>query len=326
MMRTTLVGALLLLAVGTLGGADDKGHQAFIDPEQAGPDFLIQGEYEGKLGTGWLGAQVIAEGDGKFQAVFLPGGLPGTVSDGKVRVRVPGKTDGDRTVFEGLKWTGTIANRQITGKTDTGESFTLDKVVRPSLTLGLKPPENAVVLFDGTNAEEWKGGKLVDDHLLNNGVVSKQAFRDFRLHLEFRLPFMPYARGQGRGNSGVYLQNRYECQILDSFGLEGKNNECGGFYTLSDPRVNACLPPLSWQTYDIEFRAARFDSAGKKTEDAIALVWLNGIPVQYKVRLKSQTPGGQKEEDKPGPLQLQNHGNPVYFRNIWVVEHREEGR
>ena len=125
------------------------------------------------------------------------------------------------------------------------------------------------MLFDGTSADKWNGGRLVDGGLLAAGCTSKQKFHDFQLHIEFQTPFMPTARGQGRGNSGVYLQNLYEVQVLDSFGLEGKDNECGGFYSIKAPSVNMCYPPLAWQTYDIDFRAARFDPSGKKTQNAV---------------------------------------------------------
>ena len=178
-----------------------------------------------------------------------------------------------------------------------------------------------IVLFDGTSADKWNGGHLTEDGLLAVGCTSKQSFKDFQLHIEFQTPFMPTARGQGRGNSGVYLQNRYELQVLDSFGLEGQNNECGGFYQIKTPDVNMCFPPLAWQTYDIDFTAARFDDAGKKTKNAIVNAQHNGVTIHDKFELPHLTPGGLPQEAPgEGPFMLQNHGNPVRFRNIWVVE------
>ena len=161
----------------------------------------------------------------------------------------------------------------------------------------------------------------MDEHgLLMVGTRTKQKFGNFRLHLEFRTPFMPYSRGQGRGNSGMYLLDQYECQILDSFGLEGKDNECGGIYKISKPKLNMCFPPLSWQTYDVEFQAAKFDANGGKIAPAVATIQLNGVVIHDKLSLPRFTPGGGQSDEKPGALYLQNHGNPVRFRNIWVLE------
>jgi hypothetical protein len=132
---------------------------------------------------------------------------------------------------------------------------------------------------------------------------------------------MPYARGQGRANSGCYLQGRYEVQILDSFGLEGKNNECGGIYTIKDPDVNMCFPPLAWQTYDIDYTAAKYDESGKKTAHARMTVKHNGVLIHENVELtKATTAAPVKEGPEPGPIYIQDHGNPIRFRNIWVAE------
>jgi hypothetical protein len=161
---------------------------------------------------------------------------------------------------------------------------------------------------------------MAGHHLLGSDVPSKKKFGDQHIHLEFRLSFMPTARGQGRSNSGVYVQNRYEVQVLDSFGLKGENNECGGIYSQATPKVNMCYPPLTWQTYDIRFHPARFDNDGKKTEDAVITVWHNGVLIHDHVKLRGPTAGGNKESPEPGPLFLQGHGGQVEYRNIWVGE------
>jgi hypothetical protein len=130
---------------------------------------------------------------------------------------------------------------------------------------------------------------------------------------------MPNSSGQGRGNSGVYLQDRYECQVLDSFGLSGENNESGGIYTQYKPLVNMCLPPLVWQTYDIDFTPAEFDADGKKTKPARATIFHNGTKIHDNIELKGSTGGGKPESKDPGALQLQDHGDPVVYRNVWAV-------
>jgi hypothetical protein len=153
------------------------------------------------------------------------------------------------------------------------------------------------------------------------GAITKRKFTDFRLHLEFRTPYMPAARGQGRGNSGVYIQQRYEVQILDSFGLVGEFNECGSLYRQTPPDLNMCLPPLAWQTYDIVFTAARFDPETKaKTAPARITVFHNGVAVHDDRAIASKTGAGQPEAPTPNPILFQNHSDPVRFRNVWFVE------
>jgi hypothetical protein len=107
--------------------------------------------------------------------------------------------------------------------------------------------------------------------------------------------------------------------VLDSFGLRGENNECGGFYTKARPAVNMCFPPLSWQTYDVEFAAAKYDAAGKKIKNAVATVRHNGVVIHESYELPGATGGGIEEGPQAGPITLQGHGNPVFFRNIWIV-------
>jgi hypothetical protein len=307
-LLTTLLGLSAIVVA-----ADGK--KAFTDPAEAGRDFTVQGEY---VGDG-VAAQVIALGKDAFRVVGYQGGLPGE-GESEKKKEADGKWEGEQVVFEkdGLK--AVLANGQITATNEEGKSHVLKKVERKSPTLGAQPPAGAIVLFDGKNADAWKGGKMDKDGNLQAGTVSIQEFGDMQLHVEFRTPFMPEARGQGRGNSGVYLQNRYEVQVLDSFGLKGENNECGGIYSKHRPRVNMCYPPLSWQTYDIDYTAARYDAEGKKTANAKLTVRHNGVVIHDNVEVDGATAAsGKKEGPEKGPIQLQNHGNPVVYRNVWVV-------
>jgi hypothetical protein len=191
--------------------------------------------------------------------------------------------------------------------------------VRHSSTEGAKAPAGATVLFDGTSAEKFVHGILSNDKNLIADATTKQGFGDYTLHLEFCLSYMPEARGQARSNSGLYLHDCYEIQVLDSFGLEGKDNECGGFYQLRKPDVNMCFPPLTWQTYDVDFTAPKFQD-GKKIANAKVVVKHNGVVIHPEFELANNTPGRQGEGPAPRPFYLQGHGNKPVFRNIWVVE------
>lgn len=323
-MKTTSVLLTVTILISLFGATNLQAQNrrtAFLTAKEAGADFAIQGEYVGVIGQKTkLGAQVIALGKGKFRAVLYSKGLPGAGWDGKTKTILNGETKGGSTKFSGKNFIGSIVGERFFGTAEDNVGFEMNKTLRKSATLGAKPPKGAVVLFDGKNTDAWAKGKIEADGFLGVPARTKMKMKDFTLHMEFRTPFMPFARGQGRANSGMYLLDQYECQILDSFGLEGKDNECGGIYKIAKPKVNMCLPPLSWQTYDVEFRAARFAADGKKTEDAIVTIKLNGVVIHDKLKLPKITAGGGQRDEKPGALYMQDHGNPVRFRNIWVLE------
>lgn len=327
-VRSFLAVVVVALA---LPGVDASAKETYTDASKADADFATQGEYAGELSIDGqsmkLGVQVVALGKGEFAAVAYPGGLPGDGWMPPNVIRGTGKRAGDgKTVaLEGVDWGGTkrrgeIRDGAIVVLSDAGgEVGRLPKVHRSSPTLGMKPPEGAVVVFDGSSLDRVKDGRLTDDHLLMEGVTSRDEFGDATIHIEFCCPYQPEDRGQGRGNSGAYVQGRYEVQILDSFGLEGKSNECGGLYSVAAPAVNMAFPPLSWQTYDIDFKAGRFED-GTMVARPRMTVRHNGVVIHEDAEIPKITPGGTAGAEGPkGPLHLQNHGNPVRFRNIWFV-------
>jgi hypothetical protein len=316
---------ILSLAVLLNATANAKG-PTYTDPANADADFAVQGEYTGDIttqdGTQKVGLQVIALGEGKFDAFAYLGGLPGDGWSGTERYPASGETKAGVTVLGGDNGRAEIRDGvAVIYHGDDREMGKLKRVIRESATLGAEPPEGAVVLFDGSTAEHFQRGRLTDDGLLMQGATSHQKFGSCRLHLEFRTPYQPQDRGQARGNSGCYLQGRYEVQVLDSFGLEGKHNECGGIYSIKDPDVNMCYPPLVWQTYDIDYTQAQYDGAGNKTARARITVRHNGVVIHQDVELPHATTAAPvKAGPEPGPVYLQDHGNPVRYRNIWVVE------
>lgn len=196
----------------------------------------------------------------------------------------------------------------------------------------IPPPQGAIVLFDGKSLEKWAKPngkdpapwKLVAGGAMqaqNGNIITKEKFDGhFKLHVEFRVPYVPKATGQARGNSGVYVQGRYEVQILDSYGLVSKNNDCGAIYEVAAPLVNACKAPTVWQSYDIEFHAPKC-ADGKKVTGARMTVFQNGVKIQDNVTIPVDNTraglGGKPCE--PGPIMLQDHGNPVQFRNVWLL-------
>jgi hypothetical protein len=321
MKRLSLLTILLsgMVALPHLQAADAEKPKAetYTDPAKAGPDYVDQGEYVGSK----LGGQVIALANDKFRLVLHKGGLPGAGWDQSPKVEIEGQREGNQIAFASKDGStkAILAGRTIKGTLADAGKFSLKKTVRKSPTEGAKPPAGAIVLFDSSNSDAWAGGHVDDRHLLQAGTSTKQKFTNFALHVEFLLPFKPAGRGQDRGNSGVYLQDRYEVQVLDSFGLKGLDNECGGIYTKVKPLVNMCFPPLTWQTYDIDYEAAKFDADGKKTKNAVATVKHNGVIIHDHREINGSTGGGKPETPDGGAIQLQGHGNPVFYRNIWIV-------
>jgi hypothetical protein len=206
--------------------------------------------------------------------------------------------------------------------TDTGH-VNLDKI---TIT-----PTNRVTLFNGTNLNAWEttSGAAATWPVANGSMESfggdirtKERFGDFRMHVEWYEPdYPPEVTGQARGNSGVYIYESYELQVLESHGRPPELNGAGSIYLKKAPDVNAAKATSTWQTYDIEFRAARFDASGKKVENARITVWWNGILVHKNVAIDGPTGAGKPEDPAPGTIKLQDHGDPgpnPRFRNIWI--------
>jgi hypothetical protein len=308
------------LASAVASAAEDNKDTTFLNAKEAGFDYEVQGEYLGVFGGDqrW-GAQVIALGGGKFRLMGFEGGLPGDGwSRGDETKKHDGERDGKEVKFKGEDTLVTYRDGALHISHMGEDVGTMKKVERKSPTLGAEAPDNAIVLFDGSTADHFERGQITEDKLLAANCETKMKFGDHNLHIEFRTPFKPYARSQGRGNSGVYIQSRYECQVLDSFGLDGKDNECGGIYSISEPIVNMCLPPLTWQTYDIDFTAAKYEG-DKKVKNARVTIKHNGVVIHDDLELPNHTPGKIGEGPQDAGIYLQGHGNPVVYRNAWVV-------
>lgn len=247
--------------------------------------------------------------------------------------------------INGLKWQGAPISNNLKGSfkgLKTGH-YSLTKIpFQPSPTLGEVAPTGAVVLFNGTDYNAWQSkaapGEPIQWKLTDSGTMevvslvegkkkkqdlaTKELFGDHQLHLEFKLADKPEATGQARSNSGVFHLGMYETQILDSFGLYGRYNECGGIYKTREPDSNAGFPAGLWQTYDVQVKAPRFDDKGNKTAEARLTVRLNGILIHNNVNVPKPTIAGT--ETARGPIILQDHQNPVQFRNIWVIKSDKE--
>ncbi len=319
------IACCCVLSTATTYGQDLK--KGVTDLAHVDVDFHIQGEYSGNVTHAdgryrTVGLQVVALGEGKFDALWYQGGLPGNGYDGSTRFALSGQRAGDKVTLAGEGQTVELQpGYAATVKNSAGGVIGyLSPMHRYSLTTGAAPPANAIVLFDGQNTDRLQSVKVTPDGLLEVGCETKDSFQNFTLHAEFRTPYMPYAKGQARGNSGFYLQKRYEVQILDSFGLELQKNDCASLYKFKAPDVNMSFPPLSWQTYDIDFAAPQFDVDGQRTVKGRITVRHNGVVVHNNLELENKTGGGSPEGPNPLPILFQNHSNPVHFRNVWLID------
>jgi hypothetical protein len=253
--------------------------------------------------------------------------------------------------FEHGSWSGSIQGDRFTGEgtlRDKHGRFEMKRVSYESPRLGAKPPAEALVLFDGTDFDEWETiqrdgqtgpvtWKIADgvmrvvpeigNHQIGGSIGTKKAFHDFHLHIEFRLPLLPNNTDQRRGNSGVILEEFqfFEVQVLDTYGLPGYYDECGALYQIARPKINMCLMPLQWQSYDIMYRAPRIDQDGRLMEAPRITVNHNGVLIHKDLELPYSENALRMRRERPesrkvGRIKLQDHGYPVEYRNIWIVD------
>ena len=301
------------------------------------------GEYKGTFHpdgatTMNAAAQVVAEGDDVYYRIVLKA-TPNEQDQDGANIELYGHRRGPAVYIGdwagGYHWTGEIKNDHLSVKSSYGQHFELDKFVRKSPKEGLQPPAGAVVLLpfkEGTKPDlsAWQN---TDWKPLDTGAVAvtkgsnstKEQFGDIeQFHIEFRLPLEPNNRGQGRSNSGVYFAGAFEVQVLDSFGLVATSGDCGGLYNIARPRVNACLPPETWQTYDVQFRAPRLAPDGSIRENARITVYHNGVKIHDNQEIPRPRDQWKGKSDTAGvttgPIMLQDHGHPIQYRNIWLVK------
>lgn len=321
------IAAIASLLVAGLAAAENGPRgPVHTEPPKNDPSYLLMGEFAGSVAAGeakaeMIGLQIRPLGKGEFEAISYSGGLPGQENHKPEATRMIGRLSGDFLILSGGPWAVFAEQDHCTLISRSGDQLgKLQRVVRRSPTLAARAPEGALVLFDGSDTDQFVNGQMTEDGLLIEGTDIKPMHQDFDLHLEFRLPYMPEARDQGRGNSGVYIQGRYECQILDSFGQTPAFNGAGSLYRYRAPQVNMALPPLVWQTYDIRFTAPRWAGDGTKIRNARITSWLNGVVIHDDVELENKTGAGQPESPTLLPTKLQNHSDPVRFRNLWIID------
>jgi len=347
--RPSLLLALATLILPNLNANSEAWHNI------AAADLKLMGDYEGKwvdppehhyyYGNPMIAAQVINTGPERYRIVLMQE----LNRRATTYVETTANADGESISFVEGDWSGEITPDGFNGSVVQGDNtihFTMERANRPSPTLGMAPPENAIILFDGSNFDAWRhpDDREVTWHMLEDGtmevskrdnnanpptggdIVTRDNFTDLTLHIEFRYPVEPERHSQDRGNSGVFLQDTYEVQILNSYGLNGLWNEAGALYKVLPPQVNAAYPPLEWQTYDISYRAPRFNGDAK-TENARITVHHNGILIHNDVEIPYATVhaalGRNNEPKNPAPIRLQDHSNPIQFRNIWLIDQAE---
>ena len=306
---------------------------------QAAPEEIM-GDYKGTFTQSATPSQsmpceakVVAQHNGNYRLLLEakdPAGKAEPVSL-ELYARERGGTVEINGWAAGQKWEGGIAGEKMNGHCGYDTTFALEREKRTSPTVGTPPPPGAIVLIpfkEGTppDMSEWANKEWVPQAdgsvLVKKGDnITNRDLGDIKLHVEFKVPLVEDAFGQGRGNSGVILCRAYEIQVLDSFGLYSTSGDCGGIYGLARPNVNAALPPGEWQAYDIEFRAARLNADGsvKELPRFVSVVW-NGVKIHDNVELPTPTGAPKNPHMGPGPLMLQDHGNPVQYRNVWAVE------
>lgn len=294
----------------------------------------FMGEYEGSFHpdpkvTFKAFAKVVQESETLYRVVLYTG--PETPVTEGACVEIYAVAQGDEAQITGRSggygWGGQIKDGNLRAGSGYGQYWELKKIESGSPRAGVKPPAGAVVLlpFDPQKPADLSAWTNPEWKALDGGVMqaapgkganrTKQQFGDVKhLHIEFKLPLEPLNRGQGRANSGVYLSDHYEVQVLDSFGLTHTSGDCGGLYNIARATVNACLPPEVWQTYDITFRAPRLDESGKVKELPRITVLHNGVKIHDNIEIPLENHRAK------GPLQLQDHSHPIQFRNVWVVE------
>ena len=333
----------VVFSLGLLASAELEGQQT--DPFMV--DWVGKWVAEGSSAEQTLVAQVIRGSGTTYQINFLAE----FDMRGEPFLQTEGKRVETQLVFEEGAWSGTIDGAAFWGKAILKEKegdFELKKVTRLSPNLGADAPEGAIVLFDGSDLSEWLGDNQGTERPIpwtnesevmtivpartraeRVDIMTKRQFRDFHLHLEFKLPLLAEETGQKRSNSGVIIRDYHfiEIQILDSYGLPGYWNECGGVYRTAAPKINMCAPPLQWQSYDIYYTAPRFDWNGNILENPRLSVDHNGVLIHNELEIPYSDSAVQKMREnpgrlKPGQIMLQDHTNVIHFRNIWIVENQ----